>query len=119
VEYQGDIYPSVENAYQAAKCHIIADRKKFLHCKAGEAKRLGKLVVIQPNWEERKYEVMLSLVRKKFRNDPLRTKLLATGDQQIEEGNWWGDTYWGTVNGVGSNHLGKILMQVRKELKDE
>lgn len=119
IEYQGDIYPSVENAYQAAKCDVINDRKRFLHCKASEAKRLGKLVRLKPEWDSKRLEVMLLLLRKKFRTEPLRSKLLATGDQHIEEGNWWGDTFWGTCNGVGENHLGKLLMQVRKELKNE
>lgn len=30
----------------------------------------------------------------------------------MEENNW-GDKFWGTVNGVGENHLGKILMRIR------
>lgn len=28
-----------------------------------------------------------------------------------------GDTYWGCVNGIGENNLGKILMKLRKEFK--
>lgn len=40
--------------------------------------------------------------------------LKATGEQQIIEGNTWGDTYWGTCNDVGHNHLGKILMKIRE-----
>ena len=46
-------------------------------------------------------------------------KLLATGDEHLEEGNTWGDTTWGTVNGIGENRLGRILMKVRKELQEE
>lgn len=119
IEYQGDTYPSVENAYQAAKCDVVKDRDKFLHCKASEAKRLGRVICMKPNWNEERLGVMLQLLRQKFKSEPLRSKLLATGKQEIEEGNWWGDTYWGTVNGVGENHLGKLLMQVREELKND
>ena len=30
-----------------------------------------------------------------------------------------GDRVWGTVNGVGENRLGKILMRAREELRNE
>ena len=39
------------------------------------------------------------------------------GEEYLEEGNTWHDTYWGVCNGKGKNKLGKILMQVREELK--
>ena len=42
---------------------------------------------------------------------------MATGDGQIEEGNNWGDRFWGTVDGEGLNHLGKIIMRIRKEYR--
>ena len=32
------------------------------------------------------------------------------------EGNEWGDTFWGTCDGIGENHLGKILMRIRNEM---
>ena len=51
-------------------------------------------------------------------NEDLKAKLLATGDEHLEEGNTWGDRIWGTVNGKGQNHLGKTLMRVREELKE-
>ena len=46
----------------------------------------------------------------------LKEKLLATGTEELVEGNNHGDTFWGCVNGKGENHLGKILMKVREEL---
>jgi hypothetical protein len=42
--------------------------------------------------------------------------LLATKGHDLAEGNWWGDTFWGTCKGTGHNHLGKILMDIRSEL---
>lgn len=32
------------------------------------------------------------------------------------EGNTWGDKFWGVCDGEGENHLGKLLMEVRAEL---
>ena len=52
-------------------------------------------------------------------NEELKSRLLATGTHLLEEGNTWGDKIWGTVDGEGENHLGKILMRVRKELRNE
>jgi ribA/ribD-fused uncharacterized protein len=115
IPYDGELYPSVENAYQATKCFNKQDRVRFLDIKAGEAKRLGRVIKMQPNWDEIKLDVMLRLVRIKFNDPTLRKLLIATGYEEIQEGNWWGDSYWGTVNGVGDNHLGVILMKVRNE----
>lgn len=33
------------------------------------------------------------------------------------KGNHWHDTYWGVCDGAGENRLGKLLMQVRRELR--
>ena len=61
------------------------------------------------------YEIVLA----KFTQNPdLKEELLATGDEHLEEGNTWGDAIWGTVDGVGENRLGKILMRVRDELNE-
>lgn len=63
---------------------------------------------------------MYEICKAKFsQNEELRNRLLATGDEQLEEGNTWGDRIWGTVNGIGENRLGNILMRVREELRSE
>jgi predicted NAD-dependent protein-ADP-ribosyltransferase YbiA (DUF1768 family) len=45
-------------------------------------------------------------------------KLLSTGDIVLEEGNTWGDEYWGInlKTGKGKNNLGKLIMQIREEI---
>ena len=58
---------------------------------------------------------MESLVREKFTDPMLRLQLMATGSEELVEGNTWSDTFWGVCNGEGGNHLGKILMKVRAE----
>lgn len=108
-------YPSVENAYQAAKCERPEDRIYFETCKAVEAKKKGKKVKLRAGWDNIKLLVMESLLRQKFSTEPLKKYLLATGTEEIQEGNWWGDVYWGVFMGVGENHLGKILMKIRGE----
>lgn len=112
-------YPSVENAYQAMKMKNENDRKRFIAIKASAAKKLGRTLPMRDDWDTVKLDIMYILVKQKFSNLVMRDMLLATGDAELQEGNWWGDVYWGTVNGVGENHLGKIIMRVREELKLE
>jgi ribA/ribD-fused uncharacterized protein len=113
--YRGIAYPTSEHAYQAAKTINEIQRMNIsiLNTPA-EAKRYGKTVKLRPYWDEMKADVMTEIVRAKFIQNPsLIEKLLATDDAILEEGNTWGDTYWGICKGKGENHLGKILMELR------
>lgn len=107
-------YPSVEHAYQAAK---TLDRSMRQHIcnqiSPGRAKKIGKTIELRPDWEEIKIEVMGNLLIEKFKHPALNTMLLATKPHMLMEGNHWGDTFWGVCNGLGSNHLGRILMEIR------
>lgn len=116
VEYEGLFYPTVEHAFQAAKTVSVYQRAGILgRSTPALAKRMGRQVTLRPNWEDIKIRIMESLVRQKFRDKELKEKLLATGNEELIEGNWWGDTFWGVCRGEGHNHLGKILMKTREE----
>ncbi len=110
-------YPSVEHAYQAAKTFNAIDRNTINFANTPSiAKQMGKRVTLRPDWNQVKLDIMLELLRQKFSKDPLKQKLLETEDAEIIEVNWWRDTYWGVYNGNGENHLGRLIMRVRKEL---
>lgn len=110
----------VETEYQAMKCQNEFDRKKFMGLQPGQAKRLGRSVIIRQDWEAIKVGVMGALVLKKFEDHKsLRELLLATKNEELVEGNNWNDRYWGVCNGHGKNMLGNILMKVRKQLSEE
>ena len=112
------IFPTVEHYFQAAKTTNIEEYEKIAAADTpGQAKRLGRKVTLRPDWEEVKDQVMLDALRKKFSDDKLRSMLLTTGEEYLIEGNTWGDKYWGVCGGIGLNHLGKLLMQVRDELE--
>ncbi|MCE7985531.1 MAG: NADAR family protein [Caldilinea sp. CFX5] len=120
--YEGETYPTVEHAFQAAKTFDPAEQQKVREASSpGSAKRLGRRVTLRADWETVKYDIMLALLRQKFSAPDFRPKLLATGDADLIEGNTWGDRTWGCVQvkgqWVGKNHLGKLLMQVRAELQ--
>lgn len=117
VLYDGEQCRTVEHAYQAAKAVKSNDRLMIrLADTPGQAKRVGRKVQLREHWEEVKVPIMLQLLKQKFGDRALGDKLLATDDAQLIEGNSWGDTYWGVCNGVGTNVLGTLLMQVRDEL---
>ena len=121
VWFEGLCYPSSEHAYMAAKAPP-EEREPFSNrsLKSSEAKKLGQLVALLPDWHLTKYNVMLRVVFEKFASNPeLRNKLLMTGDRYLEETNNWGDRYWGVdfATGKGDNNLGNILVKVREALK--
>jgi ribA/ribD-fused uncharacterized protein len=118
VELDDVVYDSTEHAYQAAKTVIPKEREGFIGITAGQAKRLGRKITMRENWELVKLDIMEDLTRQKYSVEPLRSKLLATGACEIQEGNTWGDTFWGICNGRGENHLGKLIMKVRAELRE-
>lgn len=121
VEHEGLIYPSSEHAYQASKTLDILVRQVFTLAEItpDQVKRLGRAVACRPSWDKIKDGVMYEVVQAKFEDPWLRQMLLATGDEQIQEGNDWNDQYWGICNDKGLNKLGKTLMQVRENIREK
>lgn len=121
VVHEGLMFGSAEAAFQAAKAHHVVERQHFQALSPSAAKALGRRIVLRPDWEQVKIGVMLTVVRDKFYRSPeLAALLCATGWSWLEEGNTWGDRQWGVCpprSGDGQNWLGKILMQVRLELR--
>jgi hypothetical protein len=120
IVYEGLGYPSSEAAYQAAKLENPEHRVRFTTMTPSQAKRAGKTVKYRPDWDDVRLQVMYDICSYKFRNNPeLRQNLLDTDEKYIEETNDWGDRYWGVCRGSGQNHLGKILMRIRGELRKQ
>lgn len=135
IEYQGIVYPSVEHYYVAMKVkndqtlngryYTAADFKEYLaKIKSPEiVKKIGTMIKVRSDWEEKKIEFMTYGIKEKFKNEELKEQLISTGNDQIIEGNYWHDCFWGQCNcdrckGKGKNNLGKIIMKVRDELTD-
>lgn len=120
IEFDGRIYPTVEHAFQAAKTLNKKERQLIqMEFSPAGAKRLGRNVLLRSDWEDIKISIMQELVTKKFQDESLKEKLLQTYNEELIEGNHWRDTFWGVCNGVGENHLGKILMKVRNQLRSQ
>jgi ribA/ribD-fused uncharacterized protein len=117
--YENVWYPTSEHAYQASKTINSKERRAIRLAKTpGEAKRLGRRVMLRFGFETMKIDIMLQILRTKFSDPELKKRLLATKPFELVEGNTWGDRFWGQVNGVGQNWLGKCLMRLRSELEN-
>jgi ribA/ribD-fused uncharacterized protein len=126
ITYDGLIYRNNEAAFQAHKLANKEDRKRFCDYSPSKAKLEGRNCKLREDWEDIKYQVMYDIVKAKFsQNVELKKQLLATGTEELIEGNWWHDNCWGDCSCEkckdikGQNNLGKILMKVREEIKNE
>lgn len=137
IEIWGHTFPTTEHAYQWAKTNDPAEKDWVLWditetsnggvlrvvTTPGVAKRRGAQVTRRPDWEEARIQIMLDINRAKYtQHSDLRQKLIATEDAILIEGNTWHDNFWGSCTceecgDKGENMLGKVLMQLREELK--
>lgn len=118
VLYLGICFPTAEHAYQWLKMATPEDKRMVLNARGpGDAKRAGRRGKAVANWDTVKFDIMRDVLRAKFRNVTLAKWLLQTGNAELVEGNTWGDVIWGVCDGVGENWLGRLLMEVRTELR--
>ena len=124
VEWNGYLFSSVEEAYQAASFmgsdEELVEKIKKSHS-ADEAQRIAyaNRDKRREDWDDVKISIMEELLRLKIeQNSYVKKKLLQTGDYMIVEDSpkddFWG---WGP-NRNGQNNLGKLWMKLRRELKN-
>jgi len=120
--YKGKEYGSSEHIYQAMKSEnreyqeYIRTLDEPKKTKKEADRLLDETYEMREDWDEVKVALMEEILYLKFTQNPdLRDKLLAT-EGLIEEKNSWGDTFWGTCEGVGQNHLGRLLMKTRDKI---
>lgn len=70
------------------------------------------------DWQAVKLGIMTELVQAKVaQNEDVKACLLKTDTKKIVENSPW-DTFWGIgEDGLGQNHMGKILMEIRDTLR--
>ena len=127
VEFEGEIYPTSEHAYQAGKARkeevrewLMASPSPSLLAMAAHGLYQWDIV---PGWSKNKFQRMKNVLRAKFtQHEDLAGILLSTGDLElIETARVDNSTnrLWGEVNGKGKNMLGNLLMEIRDELREE
>lgn len=123
--WKGLKFPTVEHAYVAAKSTDVKFWQKISKISAknvGLAKKEGRNTLLRPSWNNTKIIFMEQFLRQKFGYNRFKNKLYLTGNEELIEGNYWHDNFWGDCycekckNIKGINFLGKIIMLIRKEL---
>ena len=118
---KGKVWPTSEHYFQAQKFSGSEHEEMIRKAKSAySAAKLGRTLGPLPkDWNEQRIDVMYEAVRAKFIQHPeLRNLLLATGDATLIE-HTAKDHFWADGgDGTGENWLGKILMNVRVELRD-
>lgn len=117
----GERWPTAEHYFQAQKFEDHTYRQKIRKTASPmQAARLGRdrKQKLRRDWDTVKIGIMEKAVKAKFtQHEGLRALLLSTGTAKIVE-HTENDNYWGDGgNGSGMNMLGRILMQVREEIR--
>lgn len=121
IELNDKTWPTVEHYFQAQKFagteheeELRTTESPMVVARKGRARTRP----LRPDWEEVKDGIMREAVIAKFNQHPeLCELLLSTGDEEIVE-KTTRDYYWGCgTDGTGRNMLGRILMEVRQELR--
>lgn len=120
VLYNGVMHYSAKHALLAAQYPDATD-----HLQApGSAEVSAALKLVEgeaeaKTWPQIRLKAMEKILRDKFqRCEEYRKKLKDTGDRDLVWENEE-DTFWGATKGRGQNHLGRILMDVRKSIHEE
>lgn len=130
--FLGNFYPArmyvygrwwnwVEAPYQSAKTPVLEEKEAIWKAeRAMESRNLGQKVMMVPNWDAIKRDVMKECCLAKFlQHSDLRHNLIATGTEELVEDSPV-DWYWGCgKDGTGQNVLGQVLMEIRTELAGE
>ncbi len=117
----GYIWPTVEHYYQAQK-FVGTEHTDLIRLAASPAlaAQMGRdrTRPLRPDWPDVRLAVMRQALLAKFsQHRRLREQLLATGSALLVE-RTRRDAYWGDGgDGSGQNRLGRLLMQVRDQLK--
>lgn len=129
----GDTFKTGEHAFAALKAFGEEGKTRAFEqirdaSTPAEAKQRGRTCKLRSDWEEVKYDVMMTILRHKFTLDREEGEiLLNTGDALLIEGTYWNDHVWGVclnedsspMHSPGRNWLGTLLMARRAELRAE
>ena len=97
---------------------ISSSQSNYAKQKSIESSNTSSLIPIDPNWDKERDSVMKIGLKAKFtQHQDLKDLLLSTGTRLIAENSPY-DDYWGLgKHKHGQNKLGKLLMELRSELR--
>ena len=125
IVFEGETFPTSEHAYQAGKARKQEVRNWLMNAPSPALLAMAAHGLyywdVAPGWSKTKFDRMREVLRAKFtQHQDLRELLLSTGNARLVESATQDNEVnrtWGEVNGIGKNMLGKLLMEVRDELR--
>ena len=123
--FQGSRYSTAEHAFQAQKFVDSRSHREDIrqcgHPRAALDYARHHEACRRDDWFQVNVEIMHDIIRAKFsQHSKLRRMLLETGKRPLIEDSGGNDEFWGNGrNGHGRNELGRILMLVREEFKQD
>jgi len=118
IEIDGLRFPTVDHAYSYRRIawEAVAADIRYIPTPAGAIER--REAPPHENWSDDKIAVMRSILAVKFApGSTPASGLLATSAASLLNENWWGDRFWGIVDGEGQNWLGEMLEEQRASLR--
>lgn len=123
IEWKGKLWMTSEHAYHSEKFYdeklkeqikntrSAHDAFKFSHAHKDK---------YRPDWDQVKLDIMKEILQAKVSQHPyVKKKLLESGKRTLVE-NSWRDGFWGWgPNKDGTNHLGRLWMEIREEILSE
>lgn len=119
--YDGLSFTCAEAAFQAVRCAQESDRIRIAQGDGQRAKQIAARVEQRPDFEACRLKLMEGILRAKFSQNPaLAERLKDTGNAVLIHISRGKDRYWGKnlYTDCGENHLGYLLMKLRKELQE-
>ena len=121
IQLKGVWWPTSEHYFQAQKYAGTEHEEQVRLAKSPkQAAEMGRdrSRPLRADWEQVKDDVMREAVLQKFlTHSDIQQMLLSTGDEELVEATT-NDYYWGCgTNRTGKNMLGKILMEVRTDIR--
>lgn len=123
IEWKGKLWMTSEHAYHSEKFESEVIKEEIRHTRsAHDAQKLARTHEAHQrrDWQDIKLRTMADILREKTAQHPyVKKKLLETGERPLIEGSWR-DAYWGIgPTKDGQNHLGKIWMNIRDEVRQK
>jgi predicted NAD-dependent protein-ADP-ribosyltransferase YbiA (DUF1768 family) len=79
------------------------------------AKKIAATAVTRADWDQTRIKTMYKVNRAKLHQHPeVMAALKATGHRMLVLDTK--DTFWGVVDGIGSNHFGGVWMKLRTQV---
>lgn len=121
LEWKGKLYPTSEHAYHSEKFDDEDLKEQIRNTRsAHDSQKLANANKDKQrkDWDEIRLSVTKDILHAKVAQHPyVKKKLLESGDRELIEDSWR-DDFWGWgPNKDGANHLGKLWIEVRDEVR--